>query len=124
MYRRIRSRKLSNEIFCSSNPCGERLVSRGALNGLAYSFQLDTEINSPLLGRGQGSSRKLVLELSLDGVNDNEKCKIENGKRKDFTVLLNLFQHLTSLACNLFADKILKRVQDDNLTMEGLLCFP
>ena len=36
--------------------------------------------------------------------------------QKQFTpVMLNLFQHLTSLACNLFADKILKRVQDDSI---------
>ncbi len=39
-------------------------------------------------------------------------------------VMLNLFQHLAGLACNLFANKILNQVQDDNLTMEGLLCFP
>ena len=53
-------------------------------------------------------------------------CHATNVARSDaiFTVMLNLFQHLTSLACNLFNDKILKRVQDDNLTKEGLLCFP
>jgi len=34
--------------------------------------------------------------------------------RRDF-VMLNLFQHLTSLACSLFINKILKQVQDDTI---------
>ena len=50
--------------------------------------------------------------------------KIENGKWKKNNVMLNLFQHLTSLAFSTIIDKILNLVQDDILTMEGSLCFP
>ena len=120
----------------------ERFLARGGggLNDLAYSFQLDTEIHFPfqvrgathvgnfqdghditypLLGRGQGegSSRRVMLKSSLDEGSINRKCKI-------FTVRLNLFQHLTSLQYSFQACEILNQVQDDNLTMEGLLCFP
>ena len=134
---------------------------------------------SPLLGRGRSCAcvsklqmrgEGLMLEFlpSLDGeggrrpdgVNSlvpshtaRSKCHNAQSQEQFTPVMLNLFQHLTSLSCNLFADKILKlswiirglagvtsrstlrarlhrcptenpRVQDDNLTMEGLLCFP
>ena len=82
-------------------------------------------------------------------------CHATNVARSDaiFTVMLNLFQHLTSLQYSFQAYEILKlswiirvlagvtfrsnlrarlrrrptenpQVQDDNLTKEGLLCFP
>ena len=64
-----------------------------------FSMKVFTDY-SPLEGRwqGEGSSRVFVM--------------------------LNLFQHLTSLAFSTIIDKILNLVQDDILTMEGSLCFP
>ena len=56
----------------------------------------------PLLGRGQG----------------------EGLSRRELFVMLNLFQHLTSLACRLLLGKILKQVQDDNKSNKICNNFP
>ena len=75
---------------------------------------------------------ELVVDLEKRGLNRCSRhlfkainqWKIENGKWKKNNVMLNLFQHLTSLAFSTIIDKILNLVQDDILTMEGSLCFP
>ncbi len=81
---------------------------------LALNFQREAEIL-------RHCERSEAIQSCCHSVLDMESLK----QTHIFSpVMLNLFQHLASLECNLFTDKILKRVQDDNLTMEGLLCFP
>ena len=55
---------------------------------------------------GRRSSLSEAVKLQMRGVG--------SSLRRDF-VMLNLFQHLTSLACSLFTNKILKQVQDDTI---------
>ena len=91
---------------------------------LSYSINTTSSnpLVEPLLARGGGLNRCALRFQSTALI----QWKVENGKLKIFTchftldaktqeqthlftpVMLNLFQHLTSLACNLFADKILK----------------
>ena len=94
--------------FCNpSNPCGERSLARGRLNALALCFLANAfallKINNCHCGLDPQSQ-----ELSISSI------AFPSSLRRDF-VMLNLFQHLTSLACSLFINKILKQVQDDTI---------
>ena len=60
------------------------------------------DFSTPLLGRGQG----------------------EGSSRRELIVMLNLFPHLTRLACRLLLGKILKQVQDDNKSNKICNNFP
>ena len=51
----------------------------------------------------------------------NPLFKEDGSSRRELIVKLNLFQHLTSLACRLLLGKTLKRVQGDILH-RGALC--
>ena len=116
------SRAEFNRNIITSNPLVERLLARGGgLNRCVLRFQ-STALIQWKIEKSKVHCNAPTCSCSVLGKRYDAQSQ---EKTHIFTpVMLNLFQHLTSLACNLFSDKILKRVQDDNLTMEGLLCFP
>ena len=54
---------------------------------------------------------RITLQSACGATSDSE---VGSSLRRYF-VMLNLFQHLTSLACSLLINKILKQVQDDTI---------
>ena len=62
---------------------------------------------------GEGGRRPDGVNSLVPSHTARSKCHDAQSQEQFTPVMLNLFQHLTSLACNLFADKILKQVQDD-----------
>ena len=91
---------------------------------LPETCEIPTCVASPSIRMGDSSVHCNAPICSCSALGKRYDAQSQEKTHIFTPVILNLFQHLTSLACNLFADKILKRVQDDNLTMEGLLCFP
>ena len=125
--------------FCNpSNPCGERSLARGRLNALALCFLANAfallKINNCHCGLDPQSQELSIssiaflsslIPLSLSSSTEGRRSSLSeavklqmrgvgSSLRRDF-VMLNLFQHLTSLACSLFINKILKQVQDDTI---------
>ena len=54
---------------------------------------------------------RITLQFACGATSDSE---VGSSRIQDF-IILNLFQHLTSLAYSLFINKILKQVQDDTI---------
>jgi len=110
--RRISISWETNANPCDSSLCSERQVlCHTALDAVSHKYSAFT--SSPCDCGSESAMTIPILPLEV-GATHVENFQAGRGSflRRDF-VMLNLFQHLTSLACSLFINKILKQVQDD-----------
>ena len=112
-------RRISISWTTSAKPCDSSLRSERqvlchtALDAVSHKYSAFT--SSPC-DRGSESAMTIsILPLEIGATHvENLQAGRGSSLRRDF-VMLNLFQHLTSLACSLFINKILKQVQDDTI---------
>ena len=68
------------------------------------SYSINTTLSNPIVeARSRVHCNATTCSCSARG-----KCYDAQSQEQFIPVMLNLFQHLTNLACNLFTDKILK----------------